>query len=116
MNKFIILCLLGATSTSAAKLVYFDSEQKHRAKNPPKREIVLEKCFNINRKQDSQVPLPFFIKKELAYPQICTVGLLCGIQVLNFFFFRSTFTVLMAMLRLFIVMLEIRSAENVNCS
>jgi hypothetical protein len=44
-----------ATSTSGAKLVYYDSEQKHRAKNPPKREIVLEKCFNINRKQDSQV-------------------------------------------------------------
>jgi hypothetical protein len=37
--------------------VYYDSEQKHRAKNPPRREIVLEKCFNINRKQDYQVTL-----------------------------------------------------------
>jgi hypothetical protein len=63
MDKFCILCLPGATSTSAAKLVYFDSEQKHRAKNPPKREIVLEKCFNINRKQDSQVPHPFLLSK-----------------------------------------------------
>jgi hypothetical protein len=76
MANFFILCLPGATSTSAAKLVYFDSEQKHRAKNPPKREIVLEKCFNINRKQDSQVPRPVFIKQELADPQIRTLGLL----------------------------------------
>lgn len=51
-KKFFVL--LGATSSTGAKLVYYDSEQKHRAKNPPKREIVLEKCFNINRKQDSQ--------------------------------------------------------------
>lgn len=51
-KKFFVL--LAATSTSGAKLVYFDSEHKYRAKNPPKREIVLEKCFNINRKQDSQ--------------------------------------------------------------
>jgi hypothetical protein len=55
--KLVLPFCPGATSSSPAKLVYYDSEQKHRAKNPPRREIVLEKCFNINRKQDYQVTL-----------------------------------------------------------
>jgi len=46
--------LHGATSTSSAKLEYYDNERKWRSKAPPKRSIVLEKCFNINRKQDTR--------------------------------------------------------------
>lgn len=33
---------------------YWDSERKWRAKAPPKRSIILAKCFNINRKLDTR--------------------------------------------------------------
>jgi len=46
--------LHGATATTSAKLEYYDSERKWRSKAPPKRSIILEKCFNINRKQDTR--------------------------------------------------------------
>lgn len=46
--------LLGPTSTEPARLEYYDNERKWRARAPPKRSIVLEKCFNINRKQDTR--------------------------------------------------------------
>jgi len=51
-KKFFVL--YDQTSSNAARLVYFDTEKKHIQKCPPRREIVLYKCFNINRKQDSQ--------------------------------------------------------------
>jgi len=52
-KKFFVL-YDRTSSSEPAKLVYFDSEKKHLQKLPPKREIVLEKCFNINRRQDGQ--------------------------------------------------------------
>lgn len=46
--------LHGATAATSAKLDYYDNERKWRSKAPPKRSIILEKCFNINRKQDTR--------------------------------------------------------------
>ena len=49
-KKFFVL--YDRSTSSPAKIVYYDSEKKHLQRLPPKREIVLETCFNINRKQD----------------------------------------------------------------
>ena len=46
--------LFGPTTTEPARLEYWDNERKWRAKTPPKRSIVLQKCFNINRKLDTR--------------------------------------------------------------
>jgi len=51
-KKFFVL--YDRTANSPARLVYYDSEKKHAQRLAPKREIILEKCFNINRKQDTQ--------------------------------------------------------------
>ena len=45
---------MGPTAVEPARLEYWDNERKWRAKTPPKRSIVLQKCFNINRKLDTR--------------------------------------------------------------
>jgi len=46
--------LFGPSATEPARLEYWDNERKWRAKTPAKRSIVLQKCFNINRKLDTR--------------------------------------------------------------
>ena len=45
---------LGAVRANPARLEYYDSERKWKSKAASKRQIVLEKCFNINRKLDTR--------------------------------------------------------------
>ena len=44
----------GSGPDSPAHLEYYDNESKWRAGEPPKRDIVLNTCFNICRKKDSR--------------------------------------------------------------
>ena len=53
-NKKKWFVLTGSSSTTSAKLEYYDNERKWKSKAAPKRQIVLEKCFNINRKLDTR--------------------------------------------------------------
>ena len=53
-SKTCRFVLFGPTTTEPARLEYWDNERKWRAKTPPKRSIVLQKCFNINRKLDTR--------------------------------------------------------------
>jgi len=46
--------LFGPTPTQPARLAYYENEKKWKVRGTPKREIILEKCFNINRKQDTK--------------------------------------------------------------
>lgn len=46
--------LFGPTAAQPARLAYYENEKKWKVRGTPKREIVLEKCFNINRKQDTR--------------------------------------------------------------
>ena len=46
--------LTDTTASSPARLEYYDNERKWKSKANPKRSIVLEKCFNINRKCDTR--------------------------------------------------------------
>lgn len=46
--------LFGPTASQPARLAYYENEKKWKVRGTPKREIVLEKCFNINRKQDTR--------------------------------------------------------------
>ena len=53
-NKKKFFVLTDTTSTCPARLEYYDNERKWKSKAAPKRSIVLEKCFNINRKLDTR--------------------------------------------------------------
>lgn len=53
-NKKKWFVLTGTTPSSPARLEYYDNERKWKSKAAPKRSIVLEKCFNINRKLDTR--------------------------------------------------------------
>ena len=53
-NKKKWFVLTGSTPATPARLEYYDNERKWKSKATPKRQIVLEKCFNINRKLDTR--------------------------------------------------------------
>lgn len=46
--------MFGPSTSQPARLAYYENEKKWKARTAPRREIVLEKCFNINRKQDTR--------------------------------------------------------------
>jgi len=51
-KKFFVL--YEETSTSAARLEYYDTEKKFLQRAEPKRVIYLKNCFNINRRLDTK--------------------------------------------------------------
>ena len=53
-NKKKWFVLTGTTPSNPARLEYYDNERKWKSKAAPKRSIILEKCFNINRKLDTR--------------------------------------------------------------
>ncbi|XP_026474435.1 insulin receptor substrate 1-like isoform X3 [Ctenocephalides felis] len=42
------------SAEASARLEYYDSEKKYKARSPPKRAILLRSCFNINRRSDTK--------------------------------------------------------------
>lgn len=51
-DKFFVL--RSTSSSGPARLEYHDSEKKFKAGQLPKRQILLHKCFNINKKSDTR--------------------------------------------------------------
>lgn len=51
-KKYFVL--YSENGVKSARLEYYDSEKKFKARSSPKRIIILKNCFNINRRLDTK--------------------------------------------------------------